>query len=315
MDLSDSSSLVRRLTRVGVDTEPVSAYEPLPPPTGQRYQRDKAALRRCNLAAAIFHAISFIGAIIVGVIFLSGSAQTALTTDFTVYDAAAPGPVEAGPFSQQLRVLGYYQLIWLVEFEPLITCIFHAVIAGVPAVNEWYTRNTLVQGRNPIRWVEYSITASLMIWVIAQLSGLTNVVTLVLLVLGNIAMQFCGYLMEEMNLEPRLLKGKAVRWGATGVGWLLFVQQWTPVITYFFSAILSDRPPTVEAVPTFVYFVIFGLLLQFALFGLVQLGHYAGVGFLRSTKNYEYAMVALSFISKAFLTWTLLIGIATNQRS
>jgi hypothetical protein len=99
------------------------------------------------------------------------------------------------------------------------------------------------------------------------------------------------------------------------VGWVLFLQQWVPVLTYFFSAISSDRPPTVETVPLFVYFVIFGLLLQFALFGLVQLGHYAGVGFLRNTKNYENAMVTLSFISKAFLTWTLLIGIATNQRS
>ena len=105
-------------------------------PRVSEYQRDKRSLRNCNIAAAIFHLISFGAALAVTLVFLEGSAQVALTTDFLAYDANATvsnggtAPDQAGPFSQVCRVLGYYQIIWVLEFEPLITAIFHAVIAG-----------------------------------------------------------------------------------------------------------------------------------------------------------------------------------------
>ena len=288
-------------------------------PRVSEYQRDKRSLRNCNIAAAIFHLISFGAALAVTLVFLEGSAQVALTTDFLAYDANATvsnggtAPDQAGPFSQVCRVLGYYQIIWVLEFEPLITAIFHAVIAGVPAVNEYYSRNVLLAGRNPIRWAEYSITATMMIWVIAQVSGITNVVWLVVLALSNVALQYTGYVMEDMNLEPR--KEKPVRWVGTVLGWLLFVAQWVPVFTYFFAVITSDRPPTAEMVPVFVYLVVFGLFFLFSLFGLVVTLHYLGwPRWLAPLINYERAMVTLSFVAKFALTWIILIGVATNQR-
>jgi hypothetical protein len=303
---------------------PVNAVlAPPPPVSASQLEVQKRNLRRCNWAAAGFHFASFIAAITVGLVFLSDSAQVALTTDFLVYDANATvstggtAPDQAGPFSQACKVLGYYQVIWLVEFEPLITSIFHAVIAGVPSVNAWYNDNVLRLGRNPIRWYEYSITATPMIWVIAALSGVTNIVWLVVLALGNVVLQFTGYLMEEMNREPRITKKrKPVRWTPTLLGWILFLAQWIPVFVYFFAAITSERPPDVEMVPAFVYVTVFALFFWFSLFGLLMTLHYLGwPAFLRPLYNNEVGYVSLSFLAKFTITWSILIGTATNMRA
>lgn len=284
----------------------------------EEYQRKKRVLRGCNIAAFVLHGVSFIVLLFLVVIYREGSLQTQLTTDFRVYDAGATGPPQAGPFSTVVKSLGFYQIAWVELSFPLITCIFHAIIAFFPRVNKRYAYDAIVKEKNWIRWVEYSISASPMTWVIMQVVGVTNIMTLVVVgIIGNVALQYQGFLMEDLNTpdEVKRRKGK-VDWNPTIVGWIIFMGQWLIILTYFFSAVGSPRPPGSEGVPLFVWFIGVGLFFQFAAFGFIQLLHYLRWPvFLATGYGYEIAMVALSFVSKFFLDFTLQIGIIVNQMS
>ena len=279
---------------------------------GTKYEQQTKSLTTWNKWAFVLHGVSFVAALIMVIIFASGSLQTELTTDFRVYDSMSTNPSQAGPFSVKQKSLGFYQLAWVELPFPLITSIFHGIIAFVPYVNQHYTRDAIIDGTNWIRWLEYAITASFMTWVIMQASGVTNVLILIVVgIIGNIVLQYQGYLMEKLNV------GKSKRdvvWGPTVVGWLVFVGQWIIIMTYFFSAVASRT----DGVPLFVYFIVIGLFFQFSLFGVVQLLHYWErprflAKYLDTGYKTERAYIILSFVSKFFLDWTLIFGIVTNQ--
>ena len=251
------------------------------------YREQAVSLRRWNIAAGLLHLASFFAALGVSIAYNERSYQTELTTDF----------------NGVLRSLGLYRVVWVDLPFPLITAIFHFAVSA-PANWRWHSELVLNKGRNPVRWSEYSITASLMVWVISQLAGITNVVTLVTQVLVNVCMQATGYIMERVNeRRPRSLHD----YSAMAVGYVLFVAQWVLILTYFFANISAD------GAPWFVYVIVLGLFVQFLLFGLVMTLHYYGPWkWFHSNYNYEWCYILLSFTTKLFLTWTLLIGIITR---
>jgi hypothetical protein len=269
-------------------------------------QRKKNILINLNIAAFALHLVSFIAALAVTIVYASQSFQTEITQDFRRYDVNSTSPSVGGSFSTRIESRGYYQLVWVDLPFPIITSLFHAFIAFYfrETYLGWIERN---EG-NPLRWIEYSITASLMTWVILQLSGVTNVFLLIVCgPVANILLQAQGFLQEK-------LRGKT--WLPTMLGWLIFAIQWTVILSYFFTAISSERPENVQQVPWFVYSIIIGLLFLFAAFGLVQLTHLTKwPAFMKSAYAQDIAYLVLSLTAKLFLTWNLLIGIATNGPS
>lgn len=149
-----------------------------------------------------------------------------------------------------------------------------------------------------------------MTWVIAQLVGITNIfLLLAVAVLGNILLQLMGHLMEEMNVNHK--ETKKINWWPTIIGWAIFVGQWACILTYFIvPAVIDSVGP-----PAFVWVIIIGLVAIFAIFGLVQLLHYApwGPRWLSTTYGVEIAYIILSLTSKLFLTWTLLGALIRAQ--
>lgn len=124
-------------------------------------------------------------------------------------------------------------------------------------------------------------------------------------------MQSQGYLMEVLNLGFE--ETKKVNWVPTLIGFLVFIVQWVPIFGYFFAAVTSN-----PNVPWFVYVIVIGLFDLFLLFGLVMVLHYTNsksrfVRWFRDNYNNEKAYIILSFISKFFLDWSLIIGITTSQ--
>ncbi len=251
---------------------------------GNPKDNQKKTLWRLNVIAAIVHFSSFIAALVVSIIYASKSYQTELTTDFNTV----------------LNSLGSYSIIWVDLPFPIITAIFHASIAFIPSIRSYYYKAIFEETGSILRWLEYSITASLMTWVILQLSGVTNILTLILTgVIANIALQWQGYLQEKL---------KGVSWVPTIVGWLIFSMQWSIILSYFFTTLNEE-----QNVPWFVYTIVIGLLIQFSLFGLVQLTYMLAIPkFMKSAYAAEIAFLVLSLTSKLFLTWNLLIGIITR---
>lgn len=252
----------------------------------------KNTLIRLNIAACIVHSLSFIAALAMSIVYAPQSYQAQLTTDFRRYDT--------GNFSTTLESHGYYQLLWVDLPFPLITAIFHGLIAFMPFVRDDYLKRIFAEKGNPLRWIEYSITASLMTWVILQLSGVTNIFLLVICgVVANVALQWQGHLQEILKQRSYV---------PTLIGWLIFMGQWSVILSYFFTAVTSNN-----ATPWFVYSIIIGLFFFFCAFGLVQLAHTTGIpSFMKTAYAQDVAYLILSLTSKLFLTWNLLIGIATN---
>ncbi|MEZ5341468.1 MAG: heliorhodopsin HeR [Acidimicrobiales bacterium] len=88
----------------------------------------------------------------------------------------------------------------------LFLAAFDHIAMALPGINGWYERS-LRQGRNYARWAEYSISASLMVVLIAMLVGITDLYALVGIFAANSAMILFGLLMEQAN-PP----GQAVNW-------------------------------------------------------------------------------------------------------
>lgn len=75
-----------------------------------------------------------------------------------------------------------------------LSALAHAFVCTV-----WWRRYTadLVRGRNPARWVEYSLSSSLMIVLIAQLTGISDIAALLALFGVNASMILFGWLQEH----------------------------------------------------------------------------------------------------------------------
>ena len=174
-----------------------------------------------------------------------------------------------------------YQLIWVDLPFPFITATFHFMIAH----NGFIQRIYLNSPGSPLRWIEYGITASLMTWVILQLVQVQNVFLLILAgPVANMILQTQGYLQGRFP-QTRIF---------TYTGWFIFVVQWSMIWVYY--GFLTNPP-------WFVHSIVIGCFIWFLLFGLVQL-----VGMSKYKQELFY--IGLSFTSKLYLTWNLLVATA-----
>lgn len=234
-------------------------------------------LKRLNIGAGVLHMVNFVTGLVLIILYHPQSFQGVLSVDFGV----------------TWKRLGQYPLVWVDLPFSLITALFHLYLAFGKESTTRYRSYVFVKGYNPYRWIEYAITASLMTWVIMQVAGVTNVIALAVVgVVGNVILQFQGYLMDVFN-PPNRTK---TTWVPTLLGWLLFCGQWALIWAYFFA--LDTRSWV-------VYTVVIGCFLWFCLFGLVQLLHYNGSW--KDPYTVELAYMALSYTAKFYLNWNLVI--------
>jgi hypothetical protein len=221
-------------------------------------QAQKNTLIFLNRFAFFIHGSSFIAALVVSIIYAKNS------------------------FLGIIEGLPPYPLIWVDLPFPIITAFFHGAIGFIPYVQQKYLYYIFKEHRNPIRWFEYSITASLMTWVILQLSGVTNIYLLILAgIICNIVLQAQGHLQEKLPKS----------WIPTLIGWIIFATQWTIIFTTF-----TNRQ-------WFVYSILIGMFIFFCFFGFVQLSRV-------SAYRQDLLYLTLSLTAKLYLTWNLLIAAA-----
>jgi heliorhodopsin len=126
--------------------------------------RSAAGLRRLSGVIGCAHAVQAIALLV-----LAADASLPVTASFL---AGPPGAGDYGSVS-----LGSLRIDWLVAAFLLLAAIDHLTLsAGRP--RRWYEAN-VARGINPARWWEYSLSASLMVVLIAMLAGVTELVALV----------------------------------------------------------------------------------------------------------------------------------------
>ena len=240
------------------------------------------SLRRWNLGAAALHLAQ---AVVV----------VALATDFSLpvtgaYLAGPPGTVPQDPVVLFDIPTGLAVAAFLA-----LSALAHLLVATA-----WWRRYLadLAHHRNAARWVEYAFSSSLMIVLIAQLCGISDVAALLAVFGVNAAMILFGWLQEKYE-EPG------------GHGWLPFVfgciagiVPWIAIVVY----VAAPGSTSSAEPPGFVYAIIVSLFVFFNIFALNQWLQYRGKGRWADYLFGEKVYVFLSLTAKSLLAWQVFAG-------
>ncbi len=171
------------------------------------------------------------------------------------------------------------------------------LLMAAPGIANWYERN-LRRGVNYARWFEYSISASLMIVLIAMLTGITNLYALLGLFAVNASMILFGALMEQTNSG-----NERVNWWPFTFGCFAGIVPWLAITIAFIAAQQEG-----DGVPGFVYGIFVSLFLLFNCFGLNQWLQYRARGRFADYLYGEKVYVVLSLVAKSALAWQVFAG-------
>ncbi len=195
----------------------------------------------------------------------------------------------------------FYGSSWSFFYEPRILLAAFLFLSAFAHLNiaspwgfPWYIKN-LNRGMNPARWYEYSLSASVMIIVIASLTGIKDLVALMSLFFLTAAMNLFGLMMELHNENKPRTDWTAFFWGSV-VG----IIPWVAIALYFVKA--TPGPPA------FVYGIFFSLLVLYTLFPLNMWLQYGKKGPWKSYIWGEYGYMILSLTAKSLLAWQVFGG-------
>jgi hypothetical protein len=236
-------------------------------------------LRRGNLALAVLHAAQ--AAVIL-----------ALSTDFAlpVTGAFMTGPPGSGTPAQE--TLFHVPLGPLVASFLLLAALDHALV-GLPPFRARYEAS-LERGVNPFRWLEYSLSASIMVGLIAMLTGIADYAALLALLGVNASMILFGWLMERFNPPDR----ERTRWLPFGMGCVAGAVPWIAIGTQIVVSVAKGNPP-----PAFVYGIFVSLFVLFNSFAVNQALQYRRAGRWRDYRYGEWWYLVLSLVAKSLLAW------------
>ena len=177
-----------------------------------------------------------------------------------------------------------------------LAAIDHLGVASPPA-RSWYQAN-VTRGINPARWWEYSISASLMVVLIAMLAGVTAATALLALFGVNAAMILFGLVMERVNLGRERVDWRPFAYGCIAgiVPWLAIGMQ---------LAVSQDQT---GSVPGFVFAIFLTLFLLFNTFAVNMWLQYRGRGRWSNPAFAERVYLWLSLVAKSALAWQVYAG-------
>jgi len=141
--------------------------------------------------------------------------------------------------------------------------------------------------QQPHQWIEYSVSASLMVLVISMLCGIQDLMNLIVLTMAMATTITFGYLFD-------LYENKLIFW----MGCIPFASIWIQLFVTFFSVIKhsSTNPPS------WLFVIILALFILFSLFAVVHWYQHKNQtlkGFVMGTVSFNI----LSAVAKGVLFW------------
>ena len=228
-------------------------------------------LRRFNLIAGIFHLLQM-----VAVISLANSFSLPVKA---TYMSGPPGSSFAPPTTLFSVLVGPAVALFLG-----LSALAHFIVAS-PKFFPRYAAG-LEAKRNNFRWVEYSISSSVMIVLISQICGVNDVAALLAIFGVNASMILFGWL-QEKYAQP-------------GTG----IVPWLVVAIY----VVAPASPSDVSPPGFVYGIVISLFAFFNSFAAVQLLQYRARGKWSNYLRGERVYIVLSLVAKSALAWQIFAG-------
>ena len=218
--------------------------------------------------------------IVVGLVLAVQAVMIALLTNSFALPVTATfmsGPPGTTP---ELHHLFYIGTGWGVMAFLAISALALLIIAS-PVAFPWYKRN-LLQGRNYGRWIEYFFSSSIMIVLIAQITGISDIAALLAIAGINASMILFGLLQEKY--EKPGTRGWLPFWFGSFAG----IIPWIAILIYVWAPGVKVSPPG------FVYGIIASLFVFFNCFAVNMVLQYKKVGPWRDYLFGEKVYIILS---------------------
>ena len=240
-----------------------------------------ANLRRWNIAMGILHAVQgFL------VLFLANDFALPVTATFLEDAPGLAPPV--------LTEIFEIRIAWGVAAFLFLSAIAHFYLISPLGYRRYI--DDLEKNRNYARWVEYSLSSSIMVVLIAMLPGITDVAALGAIFGVNATMILFGWLFEKYE-EP----GKP-NWLSYWFGVFAGAVPWIVIGVYIWGPGAAGEPPA------FVYGIFFSLFVFFNTFAINQVLQYRKVGKWADYLYGEKVYVVLSLTAKSALAWQVFGG-------
>jgi len=192
-------------------------------------------------------------------------------------------------------MLFHLSLPWLVAIFFFLSAAFHLAIAT--SYHKTYIAN-LAKGINRARWVEYSLSASIMMVAIAMLTGIYDAMSLLMIFALVAIMNLTGLAMEVYN-QGR----ERVNWLVYKIGTLAGIVPWLAVAFY-----IGNSNRVGSGAPTFVYFIFVSIFIFFSCFALNMWLQYKKIGKWADYLYGERMYILLSLVAKSLLAWQVFAG-------
>ncbi len=247
-------------------------------------------LNKWNLALAALHFVQG-----VAVVVLSQASSLPVTTNYLTLDTLA-SKTDQPILVAASRHLFDINLAYLVAAFFFISAIAHLVIATT--YRQAYEKN-LKKGINSARWIEYGLSASVMMVAIAMLSGVYDLSSLLMIFTLTSIMNMMGLLMEIHNQTT-----KKTSWLSYMIGCKAGLLSWLVVAIY----VLGNRTYGSGQIPDFVYWIYLSLFLFFSSFAVNMFLQYKKSGKWKDYLYGEKVYMVLSLLAKSALAWQVFFG-------
>ncbi len=236
-------------------------------------------LRRWNFGLAVLHAVQAVAVVL-------------LASDFTItvtssFPAGPPGTdVPAAEPLLDVRVG------WAIGAFLALAAVDHLLTATV--LRGRY-ESDLRRGLNRFRWLEYSVSATIMVLLICLYAGITGISAVIAVAGTNVAMILFGWVQETANPPGRERTTMLPFWFGCVAG----AAPWIAIIVNLVGA---------SQVPGFVYGIFVSLFAFFISFAVNQWLQYRQIGRWASYAFGEKSYLVLSLVAKSVLAWQIFGG-------
>lgn len=174
----------------------------------------------------------------------------------------------------------------------LLAAADHLVVAA-PGVHRWYER-LIDENRNYLRWIEYAVSAAVMMVLVARFAGIADLAALTGVFALTTSMILFGLLMERQQ------RPGSADWSAFWFGSLAGVVPWVAVAIY----LVNGASP-----PGFVYAIVAVQFAFFFSFALNMALQYLRIGRWRDYRFGEVVYMLLSLGAKSALAWLVFANV------
>ena len=255
------------------------------------------SLRRWNRFLTVAHGAQFL-------------AMIAVSSTAALFEPVVPTVrpiIENGQFAgiePSSVTLMSVPLAWVIATFFLMSAIAHAA-AG------WFLRSRyegwLARGMNPLRWIEYAFSSTVMIVAISYISYITEFPALVAIAAANVSMNLFGWAMESTN-EGRHEAGRPIDWKPFIFGCIAGIAPWIGIFSILGAYSFQEGLPADAGIPGFVYVIIGSLFVAFNIFAITMVLQYRKIGRWSDYLYGEKTYMVLSLVAKSLLAWQVWSG-------